>query len=217
MMSSPPPFDLALVSIDDHLTQAWTRFCGGLPGVQIVQGNILDVDCDAVVSPANSFGFMDGGIDGVYRDHFGVSVETALRRQILNHHAGEMVVGTADIVETNNAAIPHLIAAPTMRVPMRLGNSVHPYLAARAIFLLLERGNFTSGSHAAEPVNEHVRRVAMPGLGTGVGGISAATCARQVRAAYDDIVLHGYEMPGSWAEATERHQLLFTDQPTDLQ
>jgi len=29
--------------------------------------------------------------------------------------------------------------------------------------------------------------------------------------------LHQYEMPHSWAEASERHQLLYTDRPTRLQ
>jgi len=43
------------------------------------------------------------------------------------------------------------------------------------------------------------------------------TCARQVRAAIDDILLGGYEMSHSWAEASERHQLMYTDRPTRLQ
>ena len=34
------------------------------------RGSIFDVACDAVVSPANSFGFMDGGIDALYVDRF---------------------------------------------------------------------------------------------------------------------------------------------------
>jgi O-acetyl-ADP-ribose deacetylase (regulator of RNase III) len=39
--------------------------------VTVHQVSILDVACDAVVSPANSFGFMDGGIDAVYLSLFG--------------------------------------------------------------------------------------------------------------------------------------------------
>jgi hypothetical protein len=34
----------------------------------------------------------------------------------------------------------------------------------------------------------------MPGLGTGVGGISAAACAHQVRRAIDDVLLGGYRL-----------------------
>jgi len=38
-----------------------------------------------------------------------------------------------------------------------------------------------------------------------------------VRKAIDDFVLGGYRLPRSWAEASERHQLLYTDRPRDLQ
>ncbi len=32
-------------------------------GVEVMEGDLLGLDCDALVSPANSFGYMDGGID----------------------------------------------------------------------------------------------------------------------------------------------------------
>jgi tetrahydromethanopterin S-methyltransferase subunit C len=104
-----------------------------------------------------------------------------------------------------------------MRVPMVLRDAVNAYLAARAVFRLVEQGRFTSGQHAGAAVKDHVRTVAMPGLGTGVGRIGFDTCARQVRAAIDDVLLGQYTMPKSWAEASERHQLLYTDRPTRLQ
>jgi hypothetical protein len=59
--------------------------------------------------------------------------------------------------------------------------------------------------------------VALPGLGTGVGRVGPGTCARQVRAALDDVLLGPHPMPRSWAEASERHQLLYTDRPRRLQ
>jgi len=62
---------IILCSIDEPLAQAWDAYCGELDGVEIHRGNILDLKVDAVVSPANSFGFMDGGIDMVYSRHFG--------------------------------------------------------------------------------------------------------------------------------------------------
>lgn len=183
----------------------------------MILGDILDVDCDAVVSPANSFGFMDGGIDGRYLDHFGPEIQLSVRRQILFQHGGELLVGAADIVSTGDERIPFLIAAPTMRVPMKLGDTVNPYLAARAVFRLVAEGSFTTGGHTGDPVGNHVRRIAMPGLGTGVGGVRALVCARQVRTAWDDVVRERYRLPTSWAEASERHQLLYTDHPTRLQ
>jgi hypothetical protein len=35
--------------------------------------------------------------------------------------------------------------------------------------------------------------------------------------AVEDIFLQKYQMPQSWAEAAERHQLLYTKKPTRLQ
>jgi O-acetyl-ADP-ribose deacetylase (regulator of RNase III) len=207
---------LVLSAVMDSLAEAWTRFCGDLDFVSVQAGNILEVECDAVVSPANSYGFMDGGIDALYMAYFGDEIQMRVRRQIYDHHAGELLVGAADIVETGDARIPFLIAAPTMRVPMILRDSVHAYLAARAVFLLVLHGRFVSGSHAGQAISSKVETVALPGLGTGTGRIGFNTCARQVRAAIDDVVLGQYTMPKSWAEASERHQLLYTDRPTRL-
>lgn len=111
---------LILCAVKSSLADAWTQYCGDLDFVTIHHGSILDVECDAVVSPANSFGFMDGGIDFIYMDYFGKDIQLKVRRQIFDHHHGELIVGNADIVETGNSKIPYLIAAPTMRVPMVL-------------------------------------------------------------------------------------------------
>ena len=43
----------------------------GVDAVEVVQGNLLDLDCDAIVSPANSFGDMGGGIDKAIDDFYG--------------------------------------------------------------------------------------------------------------------------------------------------
>ena len=217
MTPEAAPFQLVLSAVDTGLAEAWKLFFSDVDGVIVNSGNILDVECDAVVSPANSFGFMDGGIDGLYLDHFGKEIQLAVRQLIFERYDGELLVGEADIVETGDGSIPYLIAAPTMRVPMKLGDTVNPYLAARAVFRLLNSGTFMTGAHAGESVLSKVRRVAMPGLGTGVGGVGPVTCARQVRAAYGDIVLSQYQIPKSWAEASERHQLLYTDHPRRLQ
>src|SRR5262249_2742406 len=125
---------IILSAVEPQLANAWEKFCGDLDFVTIHRGSILDLQCDAVVSPANSFGFMDGGIDGLYLDFFGHEIQARVRRQIFDYHDGELIVGNADIVETAHTQIPFLIVAPTMRVPMVLHDSVNPYLAARAVF-----------------------------------------------------------------------------------
>ena len=62
---------IILSAVESSLADAWQEHCGDVPDVTIQRGSILDLKVDAVVSPANSFGFMDGGIDHLYSHHFG--------------------------------------------------------------------------------------------------------------------------------------------------
>ena len=170
-----------------------------------------------MVSPANSFGFMDGGIDMLYTQHFGWGVQERLQEAIREHHHGEVLVGAGEIVETGDPDLPFLVAAPTMRVPTILRDSVNPYLAARAALLLVRHGTFTRGTYAGEQIADFVDSLAFPGLGTGVGRVGPNTCARQVRAALDAVVLGREAFPVSWVDAQIRHQGLYTDRVRELQ
>jgi O-acetyl-ADP-ribose deacetylase (regulator of RNase III) len=208
---------IILAAVESELADAWQRFCGDFDFVEVHHGSIFDLSVDAVVSPANSFGFMDGGIDMLYSQRFGWHVQKRLQGLIATRHYGELLVGTAEIVETDNSQIPYLIAAPTMRVPMILRNSINPYLAARAVFLLIKHGTFAVGNFAGEPISKFVESVAIPGLGTGVGQVGVNTCARQMQVAIEEVVLGNYEFPQSWADAQARHQQLYTDRIRDLQ
>ena len=212
------PLNVILAAVDAPLADAWAAACGSLPNVAVHRGSILDCHCDAVVSPANSFGFMDGGIDHAYSRHFGWHVQTRLQETIRRTHHGELLVGAAAIVATDDVRIPFVIAAPTMRVPMVLGNeTVHPYLAARATLLLIQHGTFPPGLFGGDPIASVVQTVAFPGLGTGIGRVPPDVCARQVRAAIDDVILNRATFPPSWADAQTRHQLLYADRARDLQ
>jgi len=209
--------NIILTSVEPGLADAWERFCGNLDFVTVHRNSIFDLSCDAVVSPANSFGFMDGGIDMLYTQYFGWQVQERLQEAIRERHHGELLVGQAEIVETDNPDLPFLIAAPTMRVPMILRESVNPYLAARAALLLITHGTFGGGTYAGEKIADYVDSLALPGLGTGVGRVGPNTCAHQVRAAIEDVLLRPNNFPISWADAQARHQQLYTDRLRDLQ
>lgn len=203
-----PKLQITLAAIDDPLADAWERWCGDLPFVSVHRGSIFDVSADAIVSPANSFGFMDGGIDRLYLEEYGTSLQDRVQQQIKTDHAGELLVGSATIVETEHASIPYLIAAPTMRVPMVLNSSINPFLAARAIFVLIRDGVFPAGPHIGQAISEHVTSVAIPGLGTGVGRVPPAQCSKQVRAAMEDIVMGKFAFPQSTSQIRKRHDRL---------
>jgi len=180
---------LVLCAVDEPLADAWRSVVDGMRGsVRAHRGSVLDVGADAVVSPANSYGWMRGGIDAVYARAF-PAVEQNVRSAVLAYHGGELPVGEALVVPTGEPAPAWLISAPTMREPgERLpADTVHPYLAARAVFLRWRDGTLEQGV----PVRAVVETIAMPGLGTGVGGVSPHTCARQVAAAWDEVFHRG--------------------------
>lgn len=176
-----------LCAFDEGLARAWQTVQETVAGpVRVHEGSILEVEAQAVVSPANSYGWMRGGIDAVYARAF-PGIEQHVRSAVLAYHGGELPIGEAVVVPTGEPMPEWLISAPTMREPgQRLPeDTVHPYLAARAVFLLWRDGTFENGIAVREAVNT----IAMPGLGTGVGGVSPATCARQVAAAWEDVFL----------------------------
>jgi len=135
---------------------------------------------------------MDGGIEATYQTFFGRDIQERVQSLIVERHHGELLVGAADLVETGHARIPYMIVAPTMRVPMVLNDSVNAYLAARAALLLVKHDRFQSGPDRGRLLSEKIQRLAFPGLGTGVGQLGPTTCARQLRAAIDDVLLDRY-------------------------
>ena len=203
-----------LADINKELTDEWQKVFKGVDGVEIYHGSIFDLTCDALVSPANSYGFMDGGLDLYISRFFGWDVEKRVQSAIKRNHHGELLVGQSLIVPTDHEKIPYCISAPTMRVPMILGReSVNAYLATRGVFLLIKHSTFEDGN----PIADKVKSVAIPGMGTGVGNVPFDVCALQMRKAYDDIVKETYEFPPSWNDAMNRHQRLYSDTTRDLQ
>jgi O-acetyl-ADP-ribose deacetylase (regulator of RNase III) len=162
-----------------ELAGAWERRFAGVPEVVPATGDIFGVPVDAVVSPANCFGFMDGGIDRVYSERFGWHVQDRLRAVIARDWNGELPIGLALVVETGAADIPFVVAAPTMRAPVSVAQTLNAYLAFRAVLLAVRRLN--------EQRPTSIRTVACPGMGTGTGEMPAGICARQMRAAWDEV------------------------------
>ena len=206
--------ELILCDVNPEVVAAWRVYFQDTPNVTVTQGSIFEVRCDALVSPANSFGFMDGGIDMAISQYFGWGVQEELQTLIRRKHHGELLVGQAEIVPTHHVRIPHVITAPTMRVPTILGReTVNIYLATRAVLLLVQHGSFEDGT----PIRELVQRVAVPGMGTGVGKVPPEVCARQMKQAVDDFLKGPFAFPTSWYDAQRRHQLMYRTSTRDLQ
>ncbi|WP_281636903.1 macro domain-containing protein [Flavobacterium marginilacus] len=109
---------IKLVYLEEELGNAWINDFAGCKNVTILNGNILETECDAIVSPANSFGFMDGGLDLHISEKFGWHLQDELQAKIASLDEKELLIGKSITLATGNEKIPYLISAPTMRVPM---------------------------------------------------------------------------------------------------
>ena len=168
------------------LVDAWTERFTGINDITVSCGDIFSegehLDVDAIISPANSFGFMDGGIDFVYSEYFGWGIGDKLREHLWQNYKGELLVGQAVVIDmrtTNSKSpliiqrvnrTPYLISAPTMRVPMNISNTVNAYLAFTAALRVAKEYNFKS--------------ILCPGLGTAIGKMPFDICAVQMYEAY---------------------------------
>lgn len=183
---------------NSDVVEAWRAEFAHAPDVEVSHGDIFDLAADAIVSPANSFGFMDGGIDLVYTRHFGWGLQQRLQALLQAEHDGELPVGQAVVVETGHDDIPFLISAPTMRVPMDVSETVTAYLAFRAVIRCAREWNRVA--------NRKIESVLCPGLGTAVGRMPPRGCAVQMHYAYGTSHLGQVWKPINLGQAKDVHQ-----------
>ena len=112
-----------LIDKNPSMVSAWREYFEEEDNVKILEGDLTNVSCDAIVSPANSFGFMDGGVDYAISMRLGWELQFELQKIIKNLPEGELIVGKALVMETGDELIPYLVSAPTMRVPMNFNIS----------------------------------------------------------------------------------------------
>jgi len=169
---------LILVAPNSLLAAAFKSHFNYLPDVEIVNDYFEWLPIfDCLVSPANSFGMMDGGMDAAIIKFFGSSLMERVQERILTNYLGEQPVGTSMIVETGHPKHPFLAHTPTMRVPMSIKGTDIPYVAMWAMLLAVRHHN----QHA----QKKIVCVACPGLGTGIGRVPYSEAARQMALAYN--------------------------------
>ncbi|SBV91337.1 conserved hypothetical protein [uncultured delta proteobacterium] len=163
---------IILCAFDEPLENAWKAALSdcqaeveqGGHSLTVQRGDITKLHVAAVVSPANSYGYMRGGVDLAYTKRFGPGVEHALRAAIATLPEGYLPIGQALAVATGDARIPYLVSAPTMKTPQRLNGPETVIAASRAaVRCALEQG---------------YESLAFPGMGTGTGGLDTAVAAR---------------------------------------
>jgi O-acetyl-ADP-ribose deacetylase (regulator of RNase III) len=158
-----------LIDQTEALVRAWREAFADREDVEVIHGDYFECRAGAIVSPANSFGIMDGGIDAAIRDVLGFEIQRRVQKAIIERHHGELPVGSAEVVDTDDARWPKLVVAPTMRVPEAVAQTLNAYLSFRAILLACARSSIES--------------VACCGLATGIGMMEPRRCAVQMRMA----------------------------------
>ncbi|WP_444917882.1 macro domain-containing protein [Microbulbifer sp. JMSA003] len=133
-----------------------------------------------MVSPVNSFGIMDSGLDLPIRDRLGFKVEDRVQERIKYDFHGELPVGSAVVVPTSHENWPYLISSPTMRVPEDFSNTLNAYYAFRAILNSVQLFNRSNSP-------ERINSILCSGLGKGIGILSTRRCAGHMRAAYNSL------------------------------
>jgi O-acetyl-ADP-ribose deacetylase (regulator of RNase III) len=164
---------LRFVDINPLVAEALAESFSSHPEVEVRSGDILEEARHCLVSPANSFGFMDGGIDASYTAFFGLKLQSAVQAAISRRPEGMLPVGAALVVRTGHERIPFLIVAPTMETPGEVPAS-HAGRALRAVLRLMD----------AHP--ETGEDVYCPGLATHTGRVAPREASQSMLAAYED-------------------------------
>ncbi|MCK4303118.1 MAG: macro domain-containing protein [Candidatus Eisenbacteria sp.] len=169
----------------------------GMANTEVVNGRFQDLpEFCCMVSPANSFGLMDGGVDDAIVGFFGCSLERRVQQLIREEFGGEQPVGTSIIVETDYPRHPFVAHTPTMRIPMLIAGTDNVYVAMWAMLQAVRRHN--------RGADRPIRIVACPALGTGAGGMAPDEAARQMALAYEYSLAPPAEM--DWTAADKRHE-----------
>lgn len=179
-------YSLLFFDFDKEKIDEYERIIGKKDNIDIeylhidVRDLIKEHNIDVIVSPANSLGFMDGGIDIYYMQMFpgiqervqsrikSFDVTTFLGRYVLN-------VGSAAFVATNDETCPLLACVPTMFLPEDIRNTDNVYWATMGLLTLLQTYK-----------SNKIKKIAIPCMGTGVGKLTAADSAIQVNKAFND-------------------------------
>ena len=125
-----------------------------------------------VVSPANSYGSMDGGYDAAIIDYFGIQLEKAVQKYILDNFYGEQPVGTSFTIDIPGTE-QKLIHTPTMRLPSKIREPEIVYQCMRTTLM--------------EAIKNKIESIVIPVFGVGTGMVPYRTIAKLMKLGYDQI------------------------------
>lgn len=171
--------DVTLCDKSEAVVNAWRDRFIKSPEVEVVPGDILALERDAVVVPGNSFGFLNQGLELQASELFGFELQDLIRKNIRENYSGELLVGEGFVIpcadlQAEGATCKYLVYVSASRTPRDIDGTLNAYLATRGAFLAISRAS-----------SEEIGSIALPGIGTGSSGLHPEICARQMRYAYN--------------------------------
>ncbi|QES51770.1 Appr-1-p processing protein [Streptomyces venezuelae] len=180
------PLRVVLTDVNPDVVEAWRAAFADTPGIEIRTGSILDEEVDAWVSPTNSRGRMDGGVDAVIKRYLGAGIQLRVQRAIRDRFAGRLPVGSAVCVPSGATNPGFLISTPTMETSAQnVSETLNVALACAASFQAIHRQN--------EEAPGSIRSVALVGMGARTGGVPARVCANLMWTGYTLFTEHRFE------------------------
>jgi O-acetyl-ADP-ribose deacetylase (regulator of RNase III) len=159
--------------------------------LEVVEGNIAELDVDAIANAANNHLWMGAGVAGAIKRAGGEEIEQEAVAQ------GPIAIGDAVATGGGRLKARHVIHGAVMGQDLRTDADLVAQTTRRSLELADELG---------------ARSLALPAFGTGVGGFPLAECAeilvREVRA-YEPASLERvvFAVYGDEAEAAFRRAL----------
>jgi len=161
-------------------------------------GDIRDLDAEALVNPANSYGFMGGGVALSIKRNGGANIETEAISK------APIPIGDAIITSAGNLKAKYIVHAPTMEEPAQPTNLES---IAKATSAALKKAS-----------DLDISSIAFPGMGTGVGKVprndAALIMLKAIKKFINSekgsrlkkifLVAHSHQMQGAFLEAIEK-------------
>lgn len=151
-----------------------------------IKKNKKKIEC--VVSPANSFGLMDGGYDLALTEYYGTQLQQRVQDYIIKHYLGEQPVGTSFIIETQKDN-QYLIHTPTMRTPERVTDARIIYQCMRTTLI--------------EAINNNIKSILIPMFATHTGNVKPQITAKMMYKAYIQIKNPPKKIDWNYAEEVD--------------
>lgn len=172
-----PQLKVVLSDVNTKVVQAWQSAFADTPEVEILRGSIIDRRVDAWVSPTNSQGDMNGGVDAVIKRHLGAGIQLRVQRAIRDGFGGALPIGSAVCVPSGAVNPRFLISTPTMNQSAEnVRETLNVALACAAAFQAVHLQN------EREPGS--ITSIALVGMGAATGKVPPQVCANLMWAGY---------------------------------